>query len=125
MHMTATLTKWYEEHGRHQIYAGGKSVDLSETTHNLVLDPEAVAAGKQKDLDELGIAKNAREEKLRARKIEVNASEKSALTQEDERMAALYRQHVLKEQAPEPVIKIAGLGGKKRPVAEVLHKNQE
>jgi 7,8-dihydro-6-hydroxymethylpterin dimethyltransferase len=24
MHMTATLTKWYEEHGRHQIYAGGK-----------------------------------------------------------------------------------------------------
>src|SRR5438270_7339265 len=25
MHMTATLTKWYEEHGRHQIYAGGKT----------------------------------------------------------------------------------------------------
>jgi len=29
---------------------------------------------------------------------------------------------VLKEQA---TIKIAGLGGKKKPVAEVLHKNQE
>ena len=83
-----------------------------ETTHNLVLDADAVAKGKQKDLDDLGIAKNAREEKLRARKIEVNANEKSA---EDERMAALYRQHVLKEQAPEPVIKIAGLGGKKKP----------
>ena len=27
MHMTATLTKWYDEHGRHQIYAGGKNVD--------------------------------------------------------------------------------------------------
>ena len=25
MHMTATLTKWYEEHGRHEIFAGGKS----------------------------------------------------------------------------------------------------
>jgi hypothetical protein len=123
MHMTATLTKWYEEHGRHQIYAGGKSVDLSETTHNLVLDAEAVAAGKQKDLDELGIAKNAREEKLRARKIEINANEKSA---EDERMAALYRQHVLKEQAPEPVIKIAGLGGKKKPVVQdVVHNKPE
>ena len=24
MHMTATLTKWYEEHGRHEIFAGGK-----------------------------------------------------------------------------------------------------
>ena len=36
------------------------------TEHNLVLDPEAVAAGKQTDLDDAGIAKNAREEKLRA-----------------------------------------------------------
>ena len=26
MHMTATLTKWYEEHGRHEIFAGGKTV---------------------------------------------------------------------------------------------------
>ncbi len=121
MHMTATLTKWYEEHGRHQIYAGGKSVELSTTDHNLVLDPEAVAAGKQKDLDELGIAKNAREEKLRARKQAVAAD-----AVENERMAALYRQHVLKEAAPEPVIKIAGLGGKKKPaVQDVVHKNQE
>ena len=29
MHMTATLTKWYEEHGRHEIFAGGKSVNLA------------------------------------------------------------------------------------------------
>ena len=28
-------------------------------------------------------------------------------------MAALYRQHVLKEQAPEPVMQIQGLGKKK------------
>jgi uncharacterized radical SAM superfamily Fe-S cluster-containing enzyme len=46
MHMTATLTKWYEEHGRHQIYAGGKKVELSSTDHTLVLDPEAVAEGQ-------------------------------------------------------------------------------
>jgi len=123
MHMTATLTKWYEEHGRHQIYAGGKRVELPDAAHNLVLDPEAVAAGKQKDLDELGIAKNAREEKLRARKLEVNAGAKSA---EDERMAALYRQHVLKEAPPEPVIKIAGLGGTKKPlVQDVVHTKSE
>ena len=30
MHMTATLTKWYEEHGRHEIFAGGKAVPLHE-----------------------------------------------------------------------------------------------
>jgi tetraether lipid synthase len=115
MHMTATLTKWYEEHGRHEIFAGGKHVQLASTDHSLVLDPEAVAAGKQTDLDEKGIAKTAREEKLRAR---AEAKKKQA---EDDRMAALYRQHVLQEQ---PTIQIQGLRGSKKQqeVQEVLHK---
>jgi 7,8-dihydro-6-hydroxymethylpterin dimethyltransferase len=120
MHMTATLTKWYEEHGRHEIFAGNKHVNLPTTEHNLVLDPVAVAAGKQTDLDEAGIAKTAREEKLRARDA-ANAKKKEG-DPEHERMAALYRQHVLKEAPPEPVIKIAGLGGTKKPVVQdVLH----
>jgi 7,8-dihydro-6-hydroxymethylpterin dimethyltransferase len=117
MHMTATLTKWYEEHGRHEIFAGNKNVNLPTTEHNLVLDPEAVAAGKQTDLDEAGIAKTAREEKLRARDAKIKGQDV-----EHERMAALYRQHVLREAPPEPVIQIAGLGSKKKPaVQEVLH----
>jgi 7,8-dihydro-6-hydroxymethylpterin dimethyltransferase len=117
MHMTATLTKWYEEHGRHEIIAGGKNVALSSTQHSLVLDPEAVAAGIQHDLDEAGIAKTAREEKLRAK------AEAKKKAEENARMAELYRQHVLKE---EPTLQIQGLGGKKKPpVQEVLHKNQE
>ena len=70
MHMTATLTKWYEEHGRHEIFAGNKPVPLSSTEHSLKLNAEAVAAGAQTDLDELGIAKNAREEQIAARKTE-------------------------------------------------------
>ncbi len=37
MHMTATLTKWYEEHGRHEIFAGGKKVGLATTDHTLKL----------------------------------------------------------------------------------------
>jgi tetraether lipid synthase len=117
MHMTATLTKWYEEHGRHEIFAGNKSVPLSSRQHSLVLNAEAVAKGKQTDLDELGIAKNAREEKLRARK---------QLTPEEQRhhqdMERLYRQEVLKEQ---PTLQIQGLGGgkKKQDVAEVVHKD--
>src|SRR5262245_63139 len=128
--MTATLTKWYEEHGRHEIFAGGKKVNLPTTTHNLVLDPVAVAAGKQTDLDEAGIAKTAREEKLRARAEQKRVREAGGPgvnnDQENERMAALYRQHVLKEAPPEPTIQIQGLGSKKKkePVQEVVHDKQ-
>ena len=125
MHMTATLTKWYEEHGRHEIFAGGKHVKLGSKDHSLVLDPEAVAAGIQTDLDEKGIAKTAREEKLRAR-AEAKAAEaqKKLSESENAQMAALYRQHVLKEEA---TIQIKGLGGnkKKDTVQEVLHKPQQ
>src|SRR6185437_8108022 len=67
MHMTATLTKWYEERGRHEIFAGGKSVQLDSTDHSMFLRDELVTLDVQHDLDELGIAKNAREEQLRAR----------------------------------------------------------
>jgi len=75
-----------------------------------------VAAGAQTDLDELGIAKNAREEKLKAR------DHKPADTKYHEEMARLYRQQVLKEQ---PTIQIQGLGGKKKSPQEVLHKATE
>ena len=110
MHMTATLTKWYDEHGRHEIFAGGKDVAMGSTDHNLVLDPKAVAAGLQTDLDEQGIVKTARQEKLAAR-------EQMKQKAENERMAVLYRQHVLKEeaQAQSDVMQIQGLGsGKKK-----------
>ena len=96
MHMTATLTKWYEERGRHEIIAGGKNVNLSSTAHSLILNQEAVNAGKQHDLDDLGIAKTAREEKIRQR--DANMAKKAA---EDARMAKLYREVILKEKPVE------------------------
>ena len=49
----------------------------------------------QHDLDRLGIAKTAREEKTRARDAKLREQ------QENARMAKLYREHVLKE-APAP-----------------------
>ncbi len=94
MHMTATLTKWYEEHGRHEIFAGNRQVPLASTAHSLVLDPEAVAAGAQHDLEDRGIARNAREEQLMARKRKGEAPDERG---HHEEMARLYRQHVLKE----------------------------
>jgi hypothetical protein len=93
MHMTATLTKWYEEHGRHEIFAGGKNVKMESTDHSLVLKDEIVTLEEQRDLDKLGIAKNAREEKIRAR----DAKQKNDPAY-NARMAALYREVVLKEK---------------------------
>jgi len=95
MHMTATLTKWYEDRGRHEIFAGGKSVKLDSVDHRMLLREELITQDVQHDLDRLGIAKNAREEQIRAR------AEKIRLQKENERMEQLYRQHILKEPAPE------------------------
>jgi uncharacterized radical SAM superfamily Fe-S cluster-containing enzyme len=109
MHMTATLTKWYDERGKHEIFAGGKKVKLPDTKHSLVLNQGDVNHGLQHDLDELGIAKTAREEKKRAR------DEKLRQQQENERMAKLYRQHVLKEQPGAELVQIG-------PIAPVAAK---
>ena len=113
MHMTATLTKWYEEHGRHEIFAGGKNVGMESNEHSLYLRDGIVTQEEQHDLDKLGIAKNAREEKMRARDAKlkevvsrqasaVDKSETRGPHKNDEaynaRMASLYREVVLKEK---------------------------
>src|SRR5436305_9969187 len=103
MHMTATLTKWYEEKGRHEIFAGNKAVPLASKDHNLVLVEEHVKADRQHDLDDKGIAKTAREEKMRAR------DEALRKKLEDEKMARLYREHVLGEKKLEGFVPLDGL----------------
>ncbi|MEJ5369188.1 MAG: radical SAM protein [Bryobacteraceae bacterium] len=116
MHMTATLTKWYEEHGRHEIFAGNKHVKLSSTEHHLVLRDEIITRERQKDLDRLGIAKTAREEKLRERDLKLKMQQQA----EHERMMALYRKHVLKE--PDTgLVQIQGIA----PAAPVKEKQEE
>jgi hypothetical protein len=102
MHMTATLTKWYDEHGRHEIFAGGKQVPLATKDHGLVLREEIITTEEQHDLERMGIAKNAREEKIRARDAKLKQQ------QENERMMKLYRQHVLKEQPGPELVQIGG-----------------
>ena len=58
------------------------------------------ATEAQHDLDRLGIAKNAREEKIRARDARLKER------QEQERMMKLYREHVLKEQPGPELVQI-------------------
>jgi uncharacterized radical SAM superfamily Fe-S cluster-containing enzyme len=105
MHMTATLTKWYEENGRHEIFAGGKSVNLVNKEHSLRLNAEHVAYKKQTDLDKLGIAKNAREEKVRARDLKLEMQKQA----ENAKMAKLYREVVLQEKAPEGFVPLGNI----------------
>jgi 7,8-dihydro-6-hydroxymethylpterin dimethyltransferase len=134
MHMTATLTKWYEEHGRHEIFAGGKKVKMEdEHADYLRLREEIVTNELQHDLDKLGIAKNAREEKIRARDAKQKAKTDGAAEmsaplptaqhrgpqKNDEaynaRMASLYREVVLKEKPAQSQDGFIPLGALSKP----------
>jgi uncharacterized radical SAM superfamily Fe-S cluster-containing enzyme len=119
MHMTATLTKWYEEKGRHEIFAGNKKVALPTLEHHLVLDPAALNADVQHDLDAKGIAKNAREEKRRQRDAQLKQAE-------EERMMKLYRQHVLGEKpAPENLVPIDSILPAATPAKKTKQESRE
>jgi len=119
MHMTATLTKWYEEHGRHEIFAGGKKVGIGEAPVTLKLIDEHVNAGEQHDLDEKGIAKNAREEKMRAREAKLKQDAENA------KMAKLYREHVLGEKPVEGFVSLDAIAAPKaKAAAAPVEKNE-
>jgi len=115
--MTATLTRWYEEHGRHEIFAGNKKVALPTTDHTLKLIDEHVHAEANKTLDELGIAKNARQEKFKARDAKIKQEAENA------RMLALYKEHILGEEPAQDkgtFVPLGNIGGiKPAPAQEV------
>ena len=69
-------------------------------SHSMMLRDEIVTLEVQHDLDAKGIAKTAREEKIRARDAKLKE------TAENARMMKLYREHVLKEQ-PSDLVSIA------------------
>src|SRR3954465_5344613 len=107
MHMTAPLTKGYEEHGRHEIFAGGKKVGMTEIGHDLKLNMEHVNSEANHTLDQLGIAKNAREERLRARNQ--TTADKVKTDAENARMAKLDREHVLGEKPVEGMVPLSSI----------------
>jgi uncharacterized radical SAM superfamily Fe-S cluster-containing enzyme len=102
MHQNATVAKWYEEHGRHEIFAHGKAVHLDDAAHNLVLNQDDLARPNKPDMEG---PKTAHEEAVMMRN--------------------LYQEIVLKKQlntkdADKPV-QIKGLTVKKSaPIAEVV-----
>jgi len=99
MHQNATVAKWYEENGRHEIFARGKEVQLAEASHNMVLNPIDLTRPNKPQMDG---PKTAHEEAVMMRK--------------------LYQELVLKKQldtkeADKPV-QIQGLSRKKAAVVE-------
>ena len=123
MHMTSTLTKWYEEHGRHEIFAGGKKVSMTNVGHELNLNMEHVNAEANHTLDELGIAKNSREEKLRARAI--TTADKVKADAENAKMAKLYREHVLGEKPIEGLVRLDSIRPASNNAASPINRQTE
>ncbi len=89
MHQNATVAKWYQEHGRHEIFANNHSVNLEEKAHSLVVNAADAARGREK----VAVPQTAKEEQAMMRK--------------------LYMQSVLKQNNAETkLVQIGGVGSK-------------
>jgi len=91
MYKNATVAQWYRAHGKHQIYAKGRTVDLENYEHSLVIDADDAARVRPKEHDIPMTA--AEEDRLRRRK----ALEEAA------KVRAIYEEMVLKKTQPSVV----------------------
>ena len=85
MYKNATVAQWYKTHGKHQIYAKGRAVDLNTYEHSLVIDSEDAARVREHESDIPMTA--AAEDKMRRRM----ALEEAA------KVRAIYEEMVLKK----------------------------
>jgi hypothetical protein len=66
MHQNATVAQWYKEHGRHEVFARGKEVDMGDKTHNLNLNEIDLSRPNKPDMEG---PKTAAEEMQMMRKL--------------------------------------------------------
>ncbi|MGI8655417.1 MAG: radical SAM protein [Pyrinomonadaceae bacterium] len=66
MHQNATVAKWYQENGRHEIFAKGKEVSLNDASHGLVLNQIDL---QRPDKPQMEGPKTAAEEAVMMRKL--------------------------------------------------------
>ena len=90
MHKNATVAEWYKTHGRHEIYAKGRNVNLSSYEHSLVIDADDAARVRHIEHDIPVTA--AEENRLRRKKA----------LEEQAKVRAIYEELVLKK--PQPTI---------------------
>jgi 7,8-dihydro-6-hydroxymethylpterin dimethyltransferase len=93
MHKNATVAEWYKNHGKHEIYAKGKAVNLDTFEHSLVIDANDAARVRHLEHD---IPLTAAEEDRARRK---KAFEEQA------KVRAIYEELVLKK-TPTTVVQI-------------------
>ncbi len=65
IHKTATVSEWYKTHGKHEIYARGKSVELSNAEHSLKVNAEDASRVRER-ADDIPMTA-AEEERIRRR----------------------------------------------------------
>jgi uncharacterized radical SAM superfamily Fe-S cluster-containing enzyme len=92
MHQNASIAKWYQEHGRHQIYAGGKNVELNSYEHSLSLNAEDVEFVKERN----ELPQTARDEKVLRRKAAKEAAQ----------VRQYYEETVLKKKPKKDLVQI-------------------
>ncbi|HKV24558.1 MAG TPA: radical SAM protein [Candidatus Acidoferrum sp.] len=85
MHKNATVAEWYKTHGKHEIYAKGKSVNLQSYEHSLKIDAEDAARVRHLEHDVPLTA--AEEERARRKKA----------YEEQAKVRAIYEELVLKK----------------------------
>jgi hypothetical protein len=93
MHKNATVAQWYKEHGKHEIFAKGKNVNLGSYEHSLRIDSEDAARVRELEHDIPQTA--AEEDRIRRKK----AFEEAA------KVRKIYEELVLKKST-EPVVQI-------------------
>jgi uncharacterized radical SAM superfamily Fe-S cluster-containing enzyme len=98
MYKNATVAQWYRTHGKHEIYAKGKSVTLPTYEHSLVIDAEDAARVRAKDEDDVPTTA-ADEDRARRR---------AQFIQEEAKVRQIYEEMVLKKPQ-DPVVKIGSM----------------
>jgi hypothetical protein len=96
MHKNATVAEWYKTHGKHEIYAKGKAVNLENFEHSLVIDANDAARVRHLEHDVPLTA--AEEDRARRKKA----------YEEQAKVRAIYEELVLKKPQP-TVVQIGSL----------------
>jgi len=97
MHMNATVAEWFKEHGRHEVFAGGKAVPLGDFSHGLVVDP--IDASRVRDRGDAPLT--AHEEELERRRA----------AREAKMIREYYEETVLKKQRTTNTVTFKTSGG--------------
>ena len=92
---------------------------MSHVGHELVLNMEHVNSEANHTLDNLGIAKNSREEKIRARDTKIKTDAENA------KMAQLYREHVLGEKPVEGLVSLSSIKPASNNAASPINRQQQ